>query len=637
VPARTLQGPANNRKVVAIILAIVALGLVLGVVLRRSDSAAHREARKATPSRNVGPSGGRFAPRGRAPSAADVLGALRTAPSGDLVLVEGHVVDALSRAAVGGVEVVFVGAGGETSTTAEADGTYALELPRGEYRAFVRGDYVISVGAAPYERLPSAPDVTAASAPDDTLATIVSVGTSQRGVDLEVQRSGVVVGKVVDQTGRPVIGAVVRVAVGAWRPVLGTHIAETGSDGSFRLEVPAGYYELEAAHPDYAGPQPNGGAMPGVMVYPEMETTAEVTLARGCVITGRAVRRDGSAAGPGALERSFGDDQFSPAGTIADDGTFRYTTVMDERITLRAWPWKSPPADAQTISCSEGGRHVVEFVVPDRSPDLTGRIVSANGMAAPGAYVDIYGLTPGSMNQQERADDDGNWAVFALPAGEYSVTAHVPGEGIASAHVTVPGRDVVLQLSGTGSLAGRVEGVDDGETFQLQVAGCFSDGGSVMVPPSQRVVPVDNGRFRVDGLPACTVIAYARTSNRMQPIQVEVRAGSTASFDLDLAPPRPKTVRVSVVDDHDSAVAGAQVMVIHMDADAQGQAAPDPVATDSRGIATVEAHVGDMINVFHADNAADSVARMGSAMVSDGGGSTEDIEITLEASPYYDP
>ena len=44
-----------------------------------------------------------------------------------------------------------------------------------------------------------------------------------------------------------------------------------------------------------------------------------------------------------------------------------------------------------------------------------------------------------------------------------------------------------------------------------------------------------------------------------------------------------------------------------------------------------------MINVFHADNAADSVARMGSAMVSDGGGSTEDIEITLEQSPYYDP
>ena len=35
--------------------------------------------------------------------------------------------------------------------------------------------------------------------------------------------------------------------------------------------------KLEAAHLDYAGPQPNGGAMPGVMVYPEMETTAEVT------------------------------------------------------------------------------------------------------------------------------------------------------------------------------------------------------------------------------------------------------------------------------------------------------------------------------------------------------------------------
>jgi len=217
------------------------------------------------------------------------------------------------------------------------------------------------------------------------------------------------------------------------------------------------------------------------------------------------------------------------------------------------------------------------------------------------------------------------------------VTAHVPGQGIASTHVTVPGRDVVLTLSGTGSIAGRVSGVDDGETFQLQLAGCVSDQGSVVVPPSTRVVPVDGGRFQVDGLPACTIIAYARTAKRMQPLQVEVRAGGTSPVTLDLAPPRPKTVRVSVVDEQGVAVPGAQVMVIHMDPDGQSGAAVDPVTTDGRGVATVEAHVGDMINVFHADNAADSIARMGTATVSDAAGSTEDVEVKLEPSPYYDP
>ena len=91
---------------------------------------------------------------------------------------------------------------------------------------------------------------------------------------------------------------------------------------------------------------------------------------------------------------------------------------------------------------------------------------------------------------------------------------------------------------------GRVEGVDDGETFQLQVAGCFSDGtgGGAAVATRCRSTA---GRFRVDGLPACTVIAYARIAKRMQPVQGRGVRGSTASFDLDLAPPRLKTVRAS--------------------------------------------------------------------------------------------
>jgi len=641
VPARQVQGqPQGNRRILAILAAIIAVGLVLGVVLRRSDNAAPGagDARAgAAPHRTLGPSGGRLAPHGRAPSAADVLGALGRGTSGDVATVEGHVIDAVSRAPVGGVEVVFVGRDGETTVDAAADGGYAIELPRGEYRAFVRGDYVISVGAAPYERLPAPPDPTAASAPDDALATMVSVGAAQRGVDLEVQRSGIVLGKVVDPTGRPVVGAVVRVANMPWRPVLGTHIAESGVDGTFRLEVPSGYYELEAAHPDFAGPEPKNDAMPGVMVYPEMETSTELTLARGCVITGRAVRRDGSPVGPGALERGYGDDQFGPVGTIADDGTFRFATVQTDDVTLRAWPWKAPPAAGQTVACRDGGRHVLEFVVPDQSPDLTGRIESESGVAVPGAYVDVYGMTPGTMNQQERSDATGEWAVYALPPGEYSITAHVPGQGIATRHVTVPGRDIVLRLSGTGSITGRVEGLAEGETFQLQVAGCVSDRGSVVVPPSTQVVPVESGAYHVDGLPACTVIAYARTARRTQAIQVEVRAGAQASFDLDLAPPRAKTVRLSVVDEHDTAVPGAQVMVVHMDVAAQAGPTPDPVNTDGRGVATVEAHVGDLIKVFYVENRDDAVVQTATYTVSDAAGPSEDAGVKLEPTPYFGP
>lgn len=614
---------------------MVVAGLVVGWLARGSDSASAREGGGGgreragrTPDRDLGPSGGLFGGRRRAPTAADILGALKSAPSGDLIRIEGHVVNAISRQPVGDVEVVFAGAAGETTTTAGADGAYTIDVPRGEYRAFVRGDFVISVGAAPFERLPTPPDPTTASAPDDQLAPVVEVTSAQRGVDLEVQQSGVVVGRVVDGTGRPVVGAVVRAVVGAWRPVLGTHISESATDGSFRLEVPAGYYDLEAAHPDFAGPQLVGFQRPNVMVYPEMETTVNLTLASGCVITGRAIRRDGSPAGAGALERGNGTD-FWPAGPIADDGTFRYTTVNEEEVFLRAWPWKAPPAPAQSVRCTDGARHVVEFVVPDTAPDLTGRILDASGDPLPAAFIDIYGMTPGTMNQQERADSAGDWAVFALPAGEYTVTAHVPGRGVASASVSVPGRDLVLRLSGTGALEGSISGVADGTTFQLEIAGCVSSvGGSVVMPATTRVVPVFGGTYRVDNLPACTLIANARSPLRTAMVSAEIVAGRVATADIDLSPPRAKTVRVSVTDGDGDAVPDAQVMVAHLDGN--GAMPPDQLTTDSRGLATVEAHVGDIITAFVYDPTdPDSVPAMGQYTVSDGAGSTEDAEIQI--------
>ncbi len=70
-------------------------------------------------------------------------------------------------------------------------------------------------------------------------------------------------------------------------------VAESGADGSFRLEVPAGYYDLDAAHPDFAGPALADGARPNVMVYPQMDTAVELMLARGCIIEGRAIHADG--------------------------------------------------------------------------------------------------------------------------------------------------------------------------------------------------------------------------------------------------------------------------------------------------------------------------------------------------------
>jgi hypothetical protein len=321
----------------------------------------------------------------------------------------------------------------------------------------------------------------------------------------------------------------------------------------------------------------------------------------------------------------FEADDFAPAGVIADDGSFRYTTVHEETLTLRAWPWKSPPATAHTVSCRDGDRHQLEFVVPDQGPDLSGRIVDASGDPAPNAYIDIRGLEPGTMNQQERADASGDWGVFALPPGQYAITAHVPGEGIATAWVTAPSSGVDLRLSGTGTLYGQVVGVADGATFQLEIETCLAPHAMVVVPATTRLVPVENGEFRVDDLPACRLVAHARTPTRTTTIDTDIVAGVDNAYYLDLTPPRSKRVEVSVIDARGVAVPHAQVLVAP---DRGGHGAP-PVTADDRGIAVVDAQVGDTIHAYAVDPDA-AFARMGRGDVSDAPGSYEEIVVVLE-------
>jgi hypothetical protein len=82
-------------------------------------------------------------------------------------------------------------------------------------------------------------------------------------------------------------------------------------------------------------------------------------------------------------------------------------------------------------------------------------------------------------------------------------------------------------------------------------------------------------------------------------------------------------------------VPNAQVMVAHLDGN--GTSPPDQVTTDSRGLATVEAHVGDIITAFSYDPSdPDSVPYMGQYTVSDAAGSTEEADIRLAGSGYWD-
>jgi hypothetical protein len=577
--------------VVAALLAWLAVGR-LREPARSSSAPAPAPAASTTRSTDRAP-GQRQASRPRAPRLPFA------APGGEsIVTLSGRVIDIREQHPVGGVEVVFRGAAGEAASTTGGDGEYTIQLAPGSYRAYVRDDTVLSIGRSDRVRLPGPPSSDTAGVPDEALmATVVATGDAD-GVDLSVVRGGVVAGVVVDRSGRPIPGAVVRARSGSTRPTLGTDVAESDVDGSFELRLPAGAFDLEGSHPRFAGVADATEAR--IVVEPGSHLRATVALTAGCVIAGRVIGADGKPAGDGAIERQFGSlaNEFGPAGRIEADGRFSWVTTEPGNVTIRAWPWKSPPSPARVFSCRDGARWSdVVFQLPDRHPDLEGVVVDPAGQPVGFTFVDLAPLDRGGIAQQERSDGDGHWAVYDLPPGRYRVTAQADGRGVTSANIVSPRDGVRLELGGTGRLEGTTARLASG-SFELMLGACLDAAGKMAVPQARQLVTITGGRFAIDGLPACQLVFNAVWHGRAVSQQVAIPAGGTAHIDLDLGPPRPKTVQGTVRDSAGQTLAGALVTASHdgnTDASTKTNAAGDYTLKTISGAslrATLRGHVG---------------------------------------------
>lgn len=458
------------------------------------------------------------------------------------VTISGKVVDVASRAPVGGVEVVLRSPQGEESTSANADGTYAIHVPLGIYRVFVRDDKYVSVGRVVRQRLPGPPAADAVGLPDELLMPQVLANADVGNVELAVDAAGTITGKVVDGAGKPVPNAIVYAEQARIRPVLGTDAAETDEHGAFELRVPASYTTLQVSHPRYAGVAarepievPRGGSV---------DTT--LTVSAGCVIAGKVITADGSPASDGAMERRWGETEreYGPAGRIEADGTFRWTTFEHGDVRLRAWPWKSAPSQPATFACTEGARYQVTFQIPNVKADIEGTLVDATGQPVRNAFIDLAPLDAGGIGQQERTDNEGRWQVFAMPSGRYRLTAHAAGGGVASVEVRSPESGVVVTLGGTGRLEGTTPNLADG-SFELDFGACAQDDDSVaMLEGMRRLVTVTEHHFAVEDVPACAhLTAWASWNGRGVRIPpLTVTAGQITQVEVAIGPAPRKQI-----------------------------------------------------------------------------------------------
>jgi hypothetical protein len=472
------------------------------------------------------------------------------------------VLDAETAEPVTDVEVVFADGTSEASVTSDVDGGYTIEVPPGRYRPFVRSDGVLSVGKPRRKRLLERPQPEQIAASTLALAPGLAVFHDLSRADLEVVRSAVILGRVLDRAGHPIAGAMVQAGLiedDGGQSVLGTDVDEADADGRFRLAVAAKAHQLEAFHDHFGASE----TRPIVDLKAGHVYNVDLTMIAGCIIAGRVVG-DGIPPGDGAIERASSADNpdaFGRAGSFTSDGRFRWSTDEETAVTLRATPWKAPSSAPRTFECRDGKRYDdVVFEIPRTSADLAGSIVTASGTPAAMAFIDVHGLSPGTTDAQERADGDGTWEVFGLPPGDYVVVSRVPGQGIATARATAPGRGTVLTLSGTGSLVGTAKGMEEG-AFSLEVD-CVPEFKLFGETSEQFLVSVHGNSYQVDGLPACKAKMVARNSVWRTPShEVDVPAGGVATTDLDLTPLVTKEVYGLVRDRLERPVDGAVVSV----------------------------------------------------------------------------
>jgi len=365
------------------------------------------------------------------------------------------------------------------------------------------------------------------------------------------------------------------------------------------------------------------------VVRPGDRLAVTLVMSRGCVVTGRVVTHEGEPAGDGALERQWGVGElaFRPAGQLAPDGTFRWSSTEEDDVTLRAWPWASPPSSPRTFACRDGARfdHVT-FRLRDRRPDLQGVLVDRAGRPVELTFLDVRPLDPDNVAQQERTDAAGRWAIYALPPGRYRILAQAEGRGMVSTTVVAPRDDVRLELGGTGRLDGTTPHLARG-SLELELASCGDDADAITLPPSRRLVPVIGGRFTVDGVPACKLAFRASYRGRVQAYEVTVPAGGAAPVELALGEPHRKVVHGAVRDPSGAPVPDAVVSVLPPDAgDARSHPPVDTplrTAADASGRFTIQTVSGAKLS-------AAAAGKSGEAQVGGANIDSEEVEIVLD-------
>ena len=494
--------------------------------------------------------------------------------------VEGQVLDARTRAPVPRVRVTLEdGTRSRTDRTAP-DGRYRIRglLPQRAYR--LRAD---EPRYTPYLR-----------------NRILLLTAETLRLDVPLTLAATLAGRVVDESGKPVAGALGRLipsagtgASGRWQALRTADrlVFRSGADGTFKAaRLPAGDEQrLAIVHPDYE-PRTIGG----LSLPPGQVRTVNVTLHRGLSIAGRVRDEAGRPVPDADVEIGNGSGLSARAARVLGMSALatarpRAITGTDGRFEVKGL---SEGAYSLTVTKSGFADHRLERVpigTERRDPieitlaagaSIRGTVSRKDGTGAEGYRIRAVaadssgpGFGPfglGGLGGGAGAGDlrptgpDGAFALSGLRPGEsYDLVVLGPdGVGPRREGVAAPAEDVAIVVAGPGRIAGRVLDAQTGSPipdFEVDFGpdrssgrGGFGPGGGggralarVMramaggTGGGPQPVHSDDGAFALEDVPPGTweVVAHARGYQTARVGGVTVEEGGTRDAgDVRLVP-----------------------------------------------------------------------------------------------------
>ncbi|MFV1958494.1 MAG: carboxypeptidase regulatory-like domain-containing protein, partial [Planctomycetota bacterium] len=406
-------------------------------------------------------------------------------------------------------------------------------------------------------------------------------------VDLVLDRGGALEVTVKNAKGEPVAAALVMHQAGYV-----TTEATTNEQGvaSF-ASLPTGTGTLRVTRDGYASL-----TQAGVAVAPGRTEKVGVVLPSPLVLDGTVTKASGGRPIPGVsvTVRYPSQPWIDPTGPVVSDeaGAFELEAFagVGQQVQLDAvGPEGEQSSTWLQLQDAGDGRMKVEVKLQPSANALVGQVVDADGNVVAGARVTYPYTRSGSEAPETTTGPDGSFELepppWANKPGSWTqVAASAPGQGVGAAQIRLPKegeilKPVTVRLSGTGTVAGEVQGADGTPVAGALVAlvldwqkmwkrmkqrGNRMDWTAMQAIQNPRLarldtVTGDDGHFLIEGVP-CAVYRISATyglDTITAEEAVEVTHGATEQRTIELG--EGATIEGWTLGDGDQPVPGAYV------------------------------------------------------------------------------